>query len=140
MIKKVLGCLYETDQFVAQKPKYSSENLFFDRFCYDIVSLLGSNIYKFNLVDIEFIFRKTYFTLSHSFGPNKGGIKLLDIDSIIHSPFDASFLQRMEKATEETTTPFQSNKMGTTVRSRSRMNNSKPSPDQSAMNSIASAS
>jgi hypothetical protein len=52
-----------------------------------MVSLLGNNVFKLNVLDIEYIFRTTYLTLSHSFGPCEGGVKLLQLSSIIDSPF-----------------------------------------------------
>jgi len=84
--KKVLGAMFDTDEFVAQSPTYKNKHIFFDRFCYDMVSLLGSNVNKLGVLDIEYVFRTTYLTLSHSFGPNQG-IKLLQYDSILSSPF-----------------------------------------------------
>ena len=69
--------MYDTDEFVAQPPAYQNERIFFDRFCYDMVSLLGENVFKLNEADVEYIFRATYLTLSHSFGYKEGGVKLL---------------------------------------------------------------
>ena len=69
--------MFDTDEFVAKSPDYINPHIFFDRFCYDMVSLLGNNVYKLNVLDIEYIFRTTYVTLSHSFGPSQGGVKLL---------------------------------------------------------------
>lgn len=86
-IKKVLGAMFESDDFTAQKPQYCKNNIFFDRFCFDMVSLIGNNVFKLSLTDIEYIFRVSYLTLSHSFGPSRGGVRLLELGSIIKSPF-----------------------------------------------------
>lgn len=77
--KHVLGVLVDSDSFVAKRPEYPQNHIFFDRFCFDMVSLLGKNLYDLNVLDIEYIFRKTHFTLSHGFGQAKGGIQLLEI-------------------------------------------------------------
>ena len=96
-IKKALGAMYESDHFTAQKPQYCKDHIFFDRFCFDLVSLLGNNVFKLNLTDIEYIFRVSYLTLSHSFGPGGGGVRLLELDSIIESPFSLQEFQKMDK-------------------------------------------
>ena len=89
--------MFDTEEFVAKIPKYINSHVFFDRFCYDMVSLLGENVFKLNVLDIEYIFRTTYLTLSHSFGPQEGGVKLLDLNSIVESPFSAEALQDLNR-------------------------------------------
>ena len=93
--KKALGAMFDTDEFVAKNPTYNNEQVFFDRFCYDMVSLLGNNVFKLNVLDIEYVFRTTYLTLSHSFGPCEGGVKLLQLSSIIDSPFSVAAMQEL---------------------------------------------
>jgi len=89
--------MYDTDDFVARPPDYQNDRIFFDRFCYDMVSLLGENVYKLNESDLEYVFRATYLTLSHSFGPEEGGVKLLQLNSIIKSPFSVEAMQRIDR-------------------------------------------
>lgn len=95
MFVKVLGAFVDNDSFVAKKPEYEKEHLFFDRFCFDVVSLFGKNLHVLNIRDIEYILRTAYFTLSHSFGPGNGGMKLLEPKSIQQSPFSAEILQKL---------------------------------------------
>jgi hypothetical protein len=71
--------LHETDDFVAQRPDYKNKHLFFDRFCFDLISQLGNNIFKLTYLDIEYIFRTVFVTLSHSFQTSdKDGVKKYD--------------------------------------------------------------
>jgi len=77
--------------------------LFFDRFCFDLVSILGNNVYKLTFLDIEYIYRTVFVNLSHSFSvEEKGkmkydGVKLLQLGSILQSPFDLACLQDLDK-------------------------------------------
>ena len=90
---KALGAMYGTDHFVARKPGYANSVIFFDRFCHDMVSLLGRNVFKVNVSEVEFIFRKAYQALSHSLRP--GRVELLQLDCIRHSPFDPVSLAQL---------------------------------------------
>jgi hypothetical protein len=40
-IQKALGVLFESDYYIARKPNYLMNDVHFDRFCYDLISLLG---------------------------------------------------------------------------------------------------
>ena len=44
--KKAWGNLLRSTEFVAQSPEYKEKFVFFDRFCFDFVSLLGDNLFK----------------------------------------------------------------------------------------------
>lgn len=59
-------------------------HVFFDRFCFDIISLLGDNLVKLIEPDLDYIIRKLYLSMTHNFS---GFIKLLKI-SCIESPFN----------------------------------------------------
>jgi len=50
-----MGYLYETDKFVAMRPNYSNPSIFFDRFSFDFISLVGINCLKLDENDFEFI-------------------------------------------------------------------------------------
>lgn len=60
-----------------------------------MVSLLGQNVYKLNIQDIEYVFRTTYASLTHSFGPNEG-VKLLE-NPVGTMPFDKHMLTNLDK-------------------------------------------
>ena len=60
LIRKALGILYDTDYYIAKKPEYHKESVFFDRFCFDTISLLGDNLLKLSSEDLEYILRKLY--------------------------------------------------------------------------------
>jgi hypothetical protein len=83
----VLGAMYDSDEYIAKEPEYQRENIFFDRFCFDMISLLGKNAFKLSVDNIEYIFRTCYLQLSHSFGASQGGVKFLELNSIVESPF-----------------------------------------------------
>jgi hypothetical protein len=102
IIKKALGILYETDYYVAKRanPKNSSNgegaylkpHVFFDRFCFDLVSLLGDNLNFLSFSDVEYIMRKVYQASTHFLLPPPGSaqstpqVKLLRYDCV-HTPF-----------------------------------------------------
>lgn len=80
IFKRALGVLYETDYYVAKKggvqnsPSSSSldhgapdqsggylkPHVFFDRFCFDIISLLGEYLNQLSFSDVEYVMRKVY--------------------------------------------------------------------------------
>jgi len=83
-VKKALGILYETDYYVAKRanPKnqnssagegaYLKPHVFFDRFCFDLVSLLGDYLNYLSFSDVEYIMRKVYQASTHFFLPHPG--------------------------------------------------------------------
>ena len=62
-----LGIYYQSSYYVAKRPVYKSEAVFFERFCYDYVSLYGVNILFLELNDLELITRKVYTSASYNF-------------------------------------------------------------------------
>ena len=66
IFKRALGVLFETDYYVAKKGEegedgaYLKEHVFFDRFCFDMVSLLGEYLQYMTFADVEYIMRKVY--------------------------------------------------------------------------------
>ena len=44
VFEKALGVYYQSSYYVAKRPVYKSETVFFDRFCYDFVSIFGVNL------------------------------------------------------------------------------------------------
>lgn len=79
-----LGVYYQSSYYVAKAPIYKSETVFFERFCYDFVSLLGVNILFLEIEQLELIIRKVYSHVSYNFsGMNEdGGIQLRDYSCI----------------------------------------------------------
>jgi hypothetical protein len=87
IFKRTLGVLYETDYYVAKKPATSNVSghsfdpnstsgtapvggylkpfVFFDRFCFDMVSLLGEHLNLLSFSDVEYIMRKVYQHSTH---------------------------------------------------------------------------
>ena len=74
IFKRALGVLYETDYYVAKKATMNTEDgnggylkphVFFDRFCFDILSLLGEYLNKLTFSDVEYIMRKVYQHSTH---------------------------------------------------------------------------
>jgi hypothetical protein len=62
-----LGVYYQSSYYVAKAPVYKSETVFFERFCYDFVSLLGVNILFLEIEQLELIIRKVYSNVSYNF-------------------------------------------------------------------------
>jgi predicted ATPase len=80
IFKRSLGVLYETDYYIAKIPPkgasneagtYLKPNVFFDRFCFDIISLLGEHLNKLTFSDVEYIMRKVYQHSTHFVVPDK---------------------------------------------------------------------
>lgn len=77
---------------MAKKPDYKCETVFFDRFCYDFVSLLGVNLLFLDAKNLEMIIRKVHTGVSYNFDievkkgvkPLKGetGIRLVALECI----------------------------------------------------------
>lgn len=70
---------------------YLKPHVFFDRFCFDMVSLLGEYLNILSFSDVEYIMRKVYqhsthFTLSHNSQQPPASVKLLRYDCV-ESPF-----------------------------------------------------
>jgi hypothetical protein len=62
-----LGVYYQSSYYVAKRPVYKGETVFFDRFCYDLVSLFGVNILFIDIHKLELILRKIYHAVSYNF-------------------------------------------------------------------------
>ena len=88
-----LGALAQTTAFVAKRPNYKHSHIFFDKFCFDVLSLFGTNLTALHATDVEFVLRTVYFTLSHCFGPNNP--QLLHSACLHPSPFRAEMLQKL---------------------------------------------
>ena len=62
-----LGIYYQSSYYVAKRPVYKGETVFFDRFCYDLVSLFGVNILFIDIHKLELILRKVFHAVSYNF-------------------------------------------------------------------------
>ena len=91
--KQVLGVFYDTDAYLATKS--TSKHLFFDKFCFDLVSLLGKNVFRLSIEDVEFIWRNSLFALSYWFDDEKG-FRLLK--KPLESPFSAEIVMGLNTA------------------------------------------
>jgi hypothetical protein len=54
---KAFGIYYQSLYYIAKKPEYKQETVFFDRFCYDFISLLGVNLLFLDIKNLEQIVR-----------------------------------------------------------------------------------
>jgi hypothetical protein len=109
IFKRALGILYETDYYVAKKVNqnqaassfdhtapdqsggYLKPHVFFDRFCFDIISLLGEYLNCLSFSDVEYVMRKVYQHSTHFKVPGEGkeqaaSVHLLRYDCVV-SPF-----------------------------------------------------
>lgn len=79
-----LGVYFQSSYYVAKRPVYKQDAVFFERFCYDYVSLFGVNILFLELDQLELITRKVYTSVSYNFNGllPEGGIHLRDFDFI----------------------------------------------------------
>ena len=76
IFEKSLGIYYQSSYYVARSPEYKAETVFFDRFCYDFVSLLGVNLLFMEINHIENIIRKVFTSVSYNFDLEvKKGVK-----------------------------------------------------------------
>jgi len=60
-----LGSLYQTSQFLCSHSTYTGEHVFFQRFCFDFISLSGQFIYQLTLSQYEFLFRKCFSLMTY---------------------------------------------------------------------------
>lgn len=67
VFEHALGIYYQSSYYVAKRPIYKAETVFFDRFCYDFVSLFGVNILFLEIQHLELISRKVYSSISYNF-------------------------------------------------------------------------
>ena len=74
-----MSMLYKGDYYTAKRPNYIKKNVFFNRFCYDFLSMFGDNLKILDHDDLDFIIRKLYQDMTHSF---KGKVKLLKLRCI----------------------------------------------------------
>jgi hypothetical protein len=102
IVKKALGVMYETDYYVAKRGNnikgssngegaYLKPHVFFDRFCFDLVSLLGEYLNQLTFTDVEYIMRKVYQSCTHFTLPRPGSgqqpqVNLLRYDCV-ETPF-----------------------------------------------------
>lgn len=90
--ERALGVYYQSSYYVAKRPDYRSETVFFDRFCYDFVSLLGVNLLFMDVKHLEGITRRVFTTVSYNFDfevqkgvkANKGesGLRLVALECV----------------------------------------------------------
>ena len=67
VFETALGVYYQSSYYVAKRPVYKADTVFFDRFCYDFVSLFGVNILFLEIQHLEMITRKVYSAVSYNF-------------------------------------------------------------------------
>ena len=56
--------MFQTEYYVCSQNNYSQSYVFFQRFCFDFVSLSGSILYQISLNQYEYIFRKVFSALT----------------------------------------------------------------------------
>ena len=74
-------------------------HVFFDRFCFDIISLLGEYLNFLSFSDVEYIMRKVYQHSTHfsvpSDGKGEAQVKLLRYDCV-ETPFSWDIMTAFE--------------------------------------------
>ncbi|TNV84982.1 hypothetical protein FGO68_gene6490 [Halteria grandinella] len=134
IFKRALGVLYETDYYVAKKvppqPQganysqstidyvvpdqsggYLKPHVFFDRFCFDIISLLGDYLNLLSFTDVEYVMRKVYQHSTHfAVSDNEASVKLLRYDCV-ETPFTWEIMsafepEQIDKLLEKPQTPL----------------------------------
>jgi hypothetical protein len=87
-----LGIYYQSSYYVAKYPVYKAETVFFERFCYDFVSLFGVNILFLEIEQLELIIRQVYTSVSWNF---PDGIKLRSFECV-DSAFNDDVFNQMK--------------------------------------------
>lgn len=92
VFEKALGVYYSSSYYVAKRPQYKADTVFFERFCYDFVSLLGVNLLFVDIKNLDAIVRKVYSVCSYNFDfkvaksdkPRfkEGGLRLVSLESV----------------------------------------------------------
>lgn len=66
LLKKGYGVYYDTDYYVTKKPEYRKDYIKFERFSFDIISLVGENLLKITPDEFELLLRKTFHSITFS--------------------------------------------------------------------------
>lgn len=67
LFKKALGIYFNTDYYVAKfetKNAFGSSNIFYPRFMYDLISMLGMNLFHIDHPTLEQLIREVYSAIS----------------------------------------------------------------------------
>ena len=94
-----LGVYFQSSYYVAKRPTYKSDAVFFERFCYDYVSLFGVNILFLELEQLELITRKVFTSVSFNFDgiTEEGGIQLRTYDCVEPAFTEDKFIEVRQK-------------------------------------------
>jgi hypothetical protein len=92
VIEKALGIYYQSSYYVARRPNYKAETVFFERFSYDFISMLGVNLLFLESKQLELISRKVFTSVSYNFDfivmkgdkpdPREGGLRLIALECV----------------------------------------------------------
>lgn len=67
LFTKALGYYYNSDYYRAKVNEYTKSVVFFDRFCFDFVSLFGENLLHITQNEFEHIVREVFKTITFYF-------------------------------------------------------------------------
>ena len=66
-----MGIYYFSDYYVARQEVYKSNKVYFKRFVYDLISMLGLHLFYIEIQTLEMILRKIYQAITHNFEAGK---------------------------------------------------------------------
>ena len=79
MIKKGYGIYYNTDYYLTKKPEYTKDFINFERFSFDVISLVGEDLLKMKIEEFDIVLRETFHSITFS---QQEKLKLLDLGQI----------------------------------------------------------
>jgi hypothetical protein len=95
-----MGIYYQSTYYVAKKPTYKQDVVFFERFCYDYISLFGVNILFLDIHQLELITRKIYSAVTFNFNAKTnqpGGVQMRAYECIEPAFTEQSLLVAMQE-------------------------------------------
>jgi hypothetical protein len=96
MLEVSLGIYFNTNYYVANRDncKKGTQNVFYQRFVYDLISMFGLNLFYIDIKTLEFLVRRVYASISYNF---QGQIKLRRLQDIEPSFTEDEFKSVIKK-------------------------------------------
>ena len=77
LLTKSFGVYYDSDYYVTKKGE--KQTIEFNRFCFDVVSLVGQHLLKLTADDFETILRRAFHSITYC---QDGKLQLLDLELV----------------------------------------------------------
>ncbi|CAI2362548.1 unnamed protein product [Moneuplotes crassus] len=79
IIKRGYGRYYNTDYYLTKKPEYKKDYINFERFSFDVISLVGEELIDLSAEEFDAILREMFYCISYL---ENNSLKLLELDQV----------------------------------------------------------